>query len=371
MMRPRQPGAFPLQPTRAAETEPARREAAKPLASSPPAGPTRQPQAVAAADAVVRPAETDYFAAPDPVLEIPPPALAKSRASWPLRVFGTAAGLLLAMAVGLWTDALIRSLFERADWLGWIAVALAVAAAAAMVVIIARETISLRRLGSIERIRADAVAALRSNDAGAARSVIAEVSSLVAANPETATGRRAMAALDADIVDGANYVRVAEAELLGPLDAKARTLVLDASKRVSVVTAVSPRALVDLAYVLFESARLVRRIAELYGARPGKLGFFRLARAVIAHLAVTGAIAAGDEAIQQVVGQGLAARISARLGEGVVNGAMTARIGIAAIETVRPLPFTALPRPRLTDIVSALSAFSRRSTGDDATSTKR
>jgi len=326
---------------------------------------------VAATEAVVRPSEIDYFAAPDPVLEVPPPAVAPTGRSWPMRIFLAAAGLLLAMAVGLWTDALIRALFERADWLGWIALALAVAALAALLVIVVRETISLRRLGSIERIRDEAVAALRSNDARSARAVIAEVSSLVAANPETAAGRRAMAALDADIVDGANYVRVAEAELLGPLDAKARTLVLDASKRVSVVTAVSPRALVDLAYVVFESARLVRRIAELYGARPGKLGFFRLARAVIAHLAVTGAIAAGDEAIQQVVGQGLAARISARLGEGVVNGAMTARIGIAAIETVRPLPFTALPRPRLTDIISALSAFSRKSTADEAEATKR
>jgi putative membrane protein len=40
---------------------------------------------------------------------------------------------------------------------------------------------------------------------------------------------------------------------------------------------------------------------------------------------------------------------------------MTARIGIAAIETVRPLPFAALPRPRLADMVSAISSFSRRS----------
>ena len=370
MMRPRQPGAFPLQPSTGAE--PARQDEAKaaPAPAAAPAKP-RRPQAVKADEAVVRPSEFDYFATPDPVLEPPPPAVAAPRRSWPMRIFLAAAGLLVTMAVGLWTDALIRSLFERADWLGWVAVALAAAAVAALLVIILRETIALRRLGSIERIREAAESAIRSNDAKAARAVVSEVSTLVAANPETAAGRRAMAALDGDIVDGANYVRVAEAELLGPLDAKARTLVLDAAKRVSVVTAVSPRALVDLSYVVFESARLVRRIAELYGARPGKLGFFRLARAVIAHLAVTGAIAAGDEAIQQVVGQGLAARISSRLGEGVVNGAMTARIGIAAIETVRPLPFTALPRPKLTDIVSALSAFSRRNTHDETKATKR
>ena len=69
------------------------------------------------------------------------------------------------------------------------------------------------------------------------------------------------------------------------------------------------------------------------------------------------------EPVHQLVGQGLAARLSARLGEGVVNGAMTARIGIAAMEIVRPLPFAALPRPRLTDFLSALASFTKKKAG--------
>ena len=103
---------------------------------------------------------------------------------------------------------------------------------------------------------------------------------------------------------------------------------------------------------LFEAGRLIRRLSELYGGRPGTLGFFRLARGVLAHLAVTGAIAAGDDFVHQIVGQGLAARLSAKLGEGVVNGMMTARIGIAAMEVTRPLPFSALKRPGMSDFLS-------------------
>ena len=140
-------------------------------------------------------------------------------------------------------------------------------------------------------------------------------------------------------------------------------LILDAAKRVSLVTAVSPRALVDVAYVVFEAGRLIRRLAELYGGRPGTLGFFRLARDVLAHLAVTGSIAVGDSFVQQIVGHGLAARLSAKLGEGVVNGMMTARIGIAAMETARPLPFSAVKRPGMSDFLSALTAFATRKAG--------
>ena len=98
-------------------------------------------------------------------------------------------------------------------------------------------------------------------------------------------------------------------------------------------------------------------------AGPGTLGFFRLARDVLAHLAVTGSIAVGDSFVQQIVGHGLAARLSAKLGEGVVNGMMTARIGIAAMETARPLPFSAVKRPGMSDFLSALTAFATRKAG--------
>ncbi|WP_292155565.1 DUF697 domain-containing protein, partial [Mesorhizobium sp.] len=85
-----------------------------------------------------------------------------------------------------------------------------------------------------------------------------------------------------EIIDGANLVRLAETEILSPLDARAKMMILEAAKRVSLVTAVSPRALVDVAYVVFEAGRLIRRLSELYGGRPGTLGFFRLARGVLA-----------------------------------------------------------------------------------------
>ena len=116
---------------------------------------------------------------------------------------------------------------------------------------------------------------------------------------------------------------------------------------------------------MFEAGRLIRRLAELYGGRPGTLGFFRLARDVLAHLAVTGSIAVGDSFVQQIVGHGLAARLSAKLGEGVVNGMMTARIGLAAMETARPLPFSAARRPGMSDFLSALTAFATRKTSEE------
>ncbi len=79
-----------------------------------------------------------------------------------------------------------------------------------------------------------------------------------------------------------------------------------------------------------------------------------MARATIGHLALTGGIAAGDSLFQQIVGHGVAAKLSARLGEGVINGLLTARVGIAAIEVCRPLPFINGTPPRISDVMAAL-----------------
>jgi putative membrane protein len=346
MKEPRQPAAFRIEPER---PQP-------PVESRNPA--PRQPRAAKPRDAVVVPAETDPFDEPDIVLAEPPPIRPRRRSVLG-QIFLAAAGILVSLALGLWLDGLVRDLFARADWLGWLAAGVATIAALALVVIVARELVGLARLASVEKLREAGREAVGRNDARAARKVVEELAALVSRRPETAAGRRALKEMRDDVIDGADLVRLAENELLGPLDARAQALVLDAAKRVSVVTAVSPRALIDLAYVLYEAARLIRRLAELYGARPGTLGMIRLSRDVLAHLAVTGAVAAGDEFVHQIVGQGLAARLSVKLGEGVVNGMMTARIGVAAMETVRPLPFTALKRPGMGDFLAALTAFAR------------
>ena len=267
----------------------------------------------------------------------------------------SALGVLVSLGIGLAIDRLIRDLFERADWLGWVAVGAAALAGLAVVAISIREVSGLVRLRRITRLREDGEAAARSDDRKAARAVIRDLADLYGARAETAKGRASLAGHADEIIDGRDLIGLAERELLAPFDIAARTLVLATAKRVTVVTAISPRAAVDVLFVLVSALRLIRQLGQLYGGRPGTLGFLRLARHVIAHLAVTGGMAAGDSLVQQVLGHGIAARLSARLGEGVINGILTARIGIAAIDVCRPLPFLSEKPPAMADFVSELA----------------
>jgi putative membrane protein len=267
-------------------------------------------------------------------------------------ILAGAVGLLASLALGLAVAELVAALFAAQGWLGWAALGLAAVAAIAVAAILVREVFGLLRLGRLRAIRAAAGAAELTD--AEARRLAADLARLYAGRPELAAPRRELSALAVDVIDPADRIGIAERALMAPLDGEARRLVADAAKRISVVTAVSPSALVDLGFVLVTHVVLVRRLAELYGGRPGFLGLVRLVRLVVAQLAVTGGIALGDDIVQQLVGHGLAARLSARLGEGVLNGLFAARIGIAAIEVCRPLPFVALKRPRVTDFATAM-----------------
>lgn len=290
-----------------------------------------------------------------PYDEAPVPAPARGwRAPW-VGLLLSALGGLAALWIVLGIERMVSELLVSAPALGWIALALAAVALLAFLAVIVRELRGVFRERRIEALHRRAVAARESNDEKAAAAVVDSLLSIYAARPETARARAAIAAIEPDaVIDAGDRLAIAERELLGPLDRAARTVVANSAKHVSLVTAVSPRAIVDVAFVIYASARMVRRIAALYGGRPGFFGFLRLSGNVLSHLAVTGGIAVGDDIIQQVLGLGLAARLSAKLGEGVLNGLLTVRVGLAAIEVCRPLPFTAVEPPRFTDIAAGL-----------------
>ena len=58
-----------------------------------------------------------------------------------------------------------------------------------------------------------------------------------------------------------------------------------------------------------------------------------------------------DDIIGPLLGGNILARLSRRFGEGAINGALTARVGVAAMDVCRPLPFAAMARPNASGVV--------------------
>lgn len=347
----RAPAAFDLD----AEAAPKADEKPEPKSKSKPALKPEAPRKARALPvAKVRIEEEDFF---DSLLEeaaTEPPPPPKKR-SFVGRMFLAGISILITSAFALWTDQLIRDLFTRADWLGWVAIAAAAMAALALLIFITREISAIWSQNAVAKLQDALQSAHDLNSDQDARKAVRALQSHTSALAPAAKGQAELKAIEETIMDGKDRIIFAERELLSVLDSQAIALVKASAQRVSVVTAVSPRAIVDISYVIIENMRLMRRLSLHYGGKPGTLGMFRLARSVVGHLAVTGSIAVGDTIIQQLVGQGLAARLSARLGEGVVNGLMTVRVGIAAIEVTRPAPFIGQTAPKVRDFARILS----------------
>ncbi len=310
------------------------------------------------ADVTARPARGTVQITPeaDPALlpvPVEAPILKARGFRWGTMFWTAVAGLVL-LGLGLSVTHLIEDLFARSEGLGYLGLAFAGVASLALAAVTAREAIGLMRLAAIEKLHARADVVLLSDDRRESRAIVQDLLNLAHQNPQLARSRATLRDHTDDIIDGADMIKLAERELMTPLDQEARRLVSAAAQRVSIVTAVSPRAMIDVLFVFVASLRLIRQLAMLYGGRPGTLGMVRLLRHVIAHLAITGGMAASDSLLQQMLGHGIAAKLSQRLGEGVLNGLLTARLGLAAIDVTRPLPFTALPRPALADLAKDL-----------------
>jgi putative membrane protein len=269
-------------------------------------------------------------------------------------LFWSAAGGLVTLTLGIWIDGLVQSLFERVPALAWVCVALAALALLALAVLGGREIAAVLRQRHIAKLHMALAAAREQDDRDAGRRLVRDLSGLYAKRPQTARARAELQTLIGEIVDGRDLIDIAERSLVVPLDEAAQREIAAAAKRVSLVTTLSPRALLDVIFVAAQAIRLIRRIAEIYGGRPGFLGFLRLARSVGTHLAITGGVAVGDSLVQQVVGHGIAARLSARLGEGVLNGLLTARVGLSAMAVCRPMPYAVAKPPSVSDVAPFL-----------------
>lgn len=280
-------------------------------------------------------------------VRLPPP-----RGSALSRLAGWAFGLLFGFVISVAAWDFVTALLSRNSVLGTVATVLVGFAVLMALALAIREAAGFARIARIDDLRQKADAALVAADTRAAREVLRGVERLYAGRPELEAARLRLTGRGAEQFDADGLLGLAETGLLAPLDQAARREIETATRQVAMVTALVPLALADVATALYANLRMIRRIASLYGGRSGTLGSLRLMRGVFGHLIATGALAAGDDLIHSVAGGGMLSKISRRFGEGVVNGALTARVGVAAMEVCRPLPFRAAPKPKVSNLVT-------------------
>ena len=286
-----------------------------------------------------------------------------SRWTWPVL-----AGLVTTiLSVAAWDYA--TRLLDRVPILGLIvSAAMAVLVLVALIVCL-KELAALGRLRRIDELRR-ACAGAREGDLKSAQAQVDGFLRFYAGRADLDWARRNLSDRRGDILDADALIDLTEAELMTPLDARAVAEVESAARQVAGVTALVPLALADVITALVASLRMIRRIAEIYGGRSGLFSSWRLTRAVLSQLVATGAVAVGDDLLEPILGGSVLSKLSRRFGEGLVNGALTARVGLAAIEVCRPMAFHACRKPSTRKVVqrALTGVFGQRPAASDQTS---
>ncbi len=278
-------------------------------------------------------------------------AIVSRRPSRLARWFWTALVALVGFVVSLAAWDYVMGLVARSPILGYVALGLIAVICVILLIVAVRELAAFRRLARLDHLHASAQSALDTGDLAQARQVTDQLARLYKTRADARWGLERLAERRGDVLDADGLLGLAEAEVLAPLDQQAMREIEAAARQVATVTAIVPLAFADVIAALTSNLRMIRRVAEVYGGRGGTFGSWRLTRTVLTHLVATGAVAVGDDLIGSIAGGGVLSKVSRRFGEGVVNGALTARVGVAAMEVCRPLPFHSEKRPSVTALV--------------------
>jgi len=136
---------------------------------------------------------------------------------WGIVALSTGGGLV-ALWLTLTLDSLVRGLFSWVSWLGWLGIALVGAFFVALAVVIGRELAGLFRLKQLARLRLQGEAAASNNERDAAVRTLRSLVTVYGDRPDTARGRRLVAAHLGEIIDGRDLLVLAERDLISPLD---------------------------------------------------------------------------------------------------------------------------------------------------------
>ena len=281
---------------------------------------------------------------PEPELPVP---LEAPRPWW--RRPGLMAGIAIIGIVLIQAIDYLTRLIERAPLLGWPFMVLLGVAIFTAFAALWKEVFDLRRVRRAETLRSTGARLATSELHGEAAPFLEALDKQLDERPRADI----LAARERGLAD-AEIVVLYERQVLAPRDKRAYRLVLEASRDVGLLTALSPLGLLDGVLVLWRTTMMLRSIARAYGLALSPAASIRLLKSCIRNAAIAGLADAVSHAAVEHVGASLTALLSARAGQGAGNALLAGRLGLEAIRLTRPLPFIKEPQPRLAHVRAAI-----------------
>ncbi|MDC5840491.1 YcjF family protein [Vibrio europaeus] len=258
----------------------------------------------------------------------------KSGSKWlATTLVGTFAGLVGWQAV----DNVVTAI-QTADWLdlGWSGFIATVSLLG--VGAIGKELFKLRRLRNHFSVQEQSEALIHSDSVGQGKAFCESVAKQSGINRESPSYDRWVNSIntshsDAEILDMYDAMVVAEQ------DKVATKIVSQHATESAALVAISPLAVADMMLVAWRNFKMIDNLAEVYGVELGYWSRLKLFKATLVNMAAAGASELAVDASMDLMSMDLAGKVSARAGQGLGVGILTARLGLKAMALLRPIPW--------------------------------
>lgn len=242
-------------------------------------------------------------------------------------------GLVIWQAI----DNVVTSI-QSADWLslGWVGFISALAGLGLSA--LGKELWKLRKLRNHFSVQEQAEALINTDAVGHGQAFCEQIAKESGIQAKSPAYQRWQSSLDSSHSD-AEVLEMYDAMVVSEQDKQATKLVSQYSTEAAALVAISPLAVADMLLVAWRNFKMIDQLADLYGVELGYWSRLNLFKAVLVNMAAAGASELAIDASMDLLSMDLAGKVSARAGQGLGVGILTARLGLKAMSLLRPLPW--------------------------------
>ena len=204
----------------------------------------------------------------------------------------------------------------------------------------------LKRLKKVEETQATGMRLLSSMQMGEADLFIDK---LLAQLPRNSHSERYLQQVSVEHNDAEKLV-LFEACVLVDRDLQAKKIGRCFAQESALLLAASPLAVLDMAIILWRNQSMINQLAKCYGIELGYWSRIKLIRGIIGNIIYAGTSEIVTDLGTQLLSVEMSGKLSARLGQGLGGGLLTARLGYQAMALCRPLEFNEQTKPKLKGI---------------------
>lgn len=251
-----------------------------------------------------------------------------------------ASGLLTAFAglVGWQSIDTVITAIQSSDWLslGWAAFVTTIAGLG--ISAIGREIWKLRKLRRHFSVQEKSEELMLEDSVGKGKSFCEFLAKQSGVKQESLSYDRWINSInsshsDAEILDMYDAMVVAEQDKI------ATKIVSQHASESAALVAISPLAVADMLLVAWRNFKMIDSLAHVYGVELGYWSRLKLFKATLINMAAAGASELAIDASMDLMSMDLAGKVSARAGQGLGVGILTARLGLKAMSLLRPIPW--------------------------------